>query len=170
LLLAALLPGGCAGSGPGPSLAAPSDFTTGFDAEVTEGFARVRTATAWFMTLDSAVAAGYTRDVAQCFSDSHHGAMGYHHVNRALLDARVEIDHPEILLYERRGDRYALNGVEYIVPFTRWPPDSVPPTVMGQPLKQSEELKLWYLHMWVWTRNPAGLFADWNPDVRCPNG
>jgi hypothetical protein len=118
--------------------------------------------------LDSAVAAGYTRDVAQCFSDPHHGAMGYHHVNRALLDARVDIDQPEILLYERRGERYALTGVEYIVPFTRWPRDSVPPTVMGQPLKQSEELKLWYLHMWVWTRNPAGLFADWNPDVRCP--
>ena len=84
------------------------------------------------------------------------------------MDARVEVEKPEILLYERRGDQYALNGVEYIIPFTRWPRDSVTPTVMGQPLRRNEELKLWYLHMWAWTRNPAGLFADWNPEVRCP--
>ena len=22
-------------------------------------------------------------------------------------------------------------------------------------------------HAWVWADNPAGMFADWNPEVRC---
>ena len=141
----------------------------GFGPQVEDGFARVRAATARFMSLDSAVAAGYTRDVARCYSDEHHGAMGYHHANRSLMDARTEVERPEILLYERHPDgRYALNGVEYIVPYSRWPRDSVPPQVMGLALKRADDLRLWYLHMWIWTRNAAGLFADWNPSVRCP--
>lgn len=141
---------------------------TGFGPEVERGLALVRAVTARFQDLDSAVAAGYPREVSQCLSHADHGAMGYHHMNRALLDARVEVERPEILLYERRGSRYVLNGVEYIVPYTRWARDSVPPTVMGLPLKREDSLKLWYLHLWAWTENPEGLFNDWNPKVRCP--
>lgn len=144
-------------------------FTRGFGAEVQDGFARVRKATASFVTLDSAVAAGYARDVPRCFADQHHGAMGFHHVNRGYVDNKVEVERPEILLYERHPDgRYALNGVEYIVPYRLWSRDSTPPTIMGLPLKQEDQLNLWYLHMWAWTENSAGLFADWNPSVKCP--
>ncbi len=158
---------GCAGSPPATGRA-PAVLTAGFGAEVREGTRRVRSSTTRFADLDSAVAAGYARDVAQCFSDPHHGAMGYHHLNRALVDATVEVERPEILLFERRGGRYVLNGVEFIIPYSRWPRDSIGPTIMGQALKRSDELRLWYLHMWVWTSNPAGLFADWNPNVHCP--
>ena len=151
---------------------APSDdarFVRGFGPEVQDGFKRVRAATAPYLTLDSAVAAGYVRDVPRCFADDHHGAMGFHHLNRGYVDARAEVEKPEILLYERHPDgRYALNGVEYIIPYTRWPRDSVPPTIMGQALKQEDQLKLWYLHMCIWNENRAGLFADWNPSVKCP--
>jgi hypothetical protein len=42
--------------------------------------------------------------------------------------------------------------------------------VLGQLLKREDDLRLWYLHMWVWRENAAGLFADWNPAVRCPAG
>ena len=146
-----------------------SQFVRGFGAEVQEGFTKVRAATAGFVSLDSAAAVGYARDVPRCYADSHHGAMGFHHVNRTYVDAQVEIERPEILLYERHPDgRYVLNGVEYIIPFRIWPRDSVPPTIMGQTLKREEELKLWYLHMWIWNENSAGLFADWNPAVKCP--
>ena len=24
------------------------------------------------------------------------------------------------------------------------------------------------MHAWVWKPNPAGMFADWNPNVICP--
>jgi hypothetical protein len=40
---------------------------------------------------------------------------------------------------------------------------------MGLELKRQDALKLWYLHMWAWTENSAGLFADFNPAVKCEN-
>lgn len=160
---------GCARAVPSTGLdAAIRDQAEVHGPAVSAGLARVRAATAPFAELDAAVAAGYARDVAECYADPHHGAMGFHHLRRDLVDARVDLERPEILLYERKAGRSVLNGVEYIVPYTRWPRDSVPPTVMGQPLKRSDVLGLWYLHLWAWTRNPAGLFADWNPAVRCP--
>ena len=139
-----------------------------YGAEVQEGYARARAATAPFKVLDSAVARGYPKEVAQCLSDPTHGAMGFHHMNRAYLDTKIEVERPEILLYERlRDGSYSLNGVEYIIPYRVWPKDSVPPKVMGLDMKQSDPLNLWYLHMWLWKPNKAGLFADWNPEVRC---
>jgi hypothetical protein len=98
-----------------------------------------------------------------------HGAMGYHHVNRALVDNKVEVERPEFVLYERRPDgSYVMNAVEYIVPYRVWPRDSVPPKVLGRDMLRNDPLNLWNLHMWVWSKNPAGLFAEWNPNVRCP--
>jgi hypothetical protein len=138
---------------------------------VREGFARVRAATEKFKVLDSAVAVGYARDVPRCFSDQHHGAMGYHHVNRNYLDTLLEVERPEILLYERHPDgRYELNGVEYIVPYRVWPRDSAAPKIMGLELERADDLNLWYMHMWAWKTNPSGLFAPYNPTVRCPVG
>ncbi|MEO7085670.1 MAG: hypothetical protein ABI442_15100 [Gemmatimonadaceae bacterium] len=99
------------------------------------------------------------------------GAMGYHHLNRAYVDATLDIDHPEILLYERRADgTYRFNGVEFIVPFRDWPRDSVAPVLMGQTLRREENLKIWYLHVWAWANNPDGMFSGFNPDVACLNG
>ena len=142
---------------------------TAYTSEVQEGYRQVRAATAAYRVLDSAVARGYAASVPQCFSDPTHGAMGYHHLNRAYVDKQIELDKPEILLYERKADgSYGLNGVEYIIPYRVWPKDSVPPKLMGRDMIQSEPLQLWYTHMWVWTPNKAGLFADWNPAVQCP--
>lgn len=139
------------------------------DPRVADGLARLREATRPFHSLDSAVAAGYVRDVPDCLVHEHHGAMGYHHVNRALADAKADVEHPEILLYERlpNGD-YRLNGVEFIVPYRAWPRDSTPPVLMGQRLKHEDNLNIWYLHVWAWSDNADGLFADFNPAVQCP--
>ena len=136
-------------------------------ATVRRDVGRVRRATAAFRELDSAVAAGYPHDVARCLQDASQGVMGYHHMRRDLADARIEVDHPEILLYTRTATgEHQLNGVEYIVPYAAHPRDAAPPRVMGQALRASDPLQLWYLHVWVWTDNPNGLFADWNPAVR----
>ena len=149
-------------------------MTQGYDTQVQAGVERVRAATASFVSLDSAVARGYPRVVAQCIAHAEHGtmgAMGYHHVNRSIVDTVLEIDKPEILLYEKRADgTYRLNGVEYIVPYRLWPREAKPPKIMGLDLKREDNLNLWYLHMWAWTENPAGLFADYNPAVACPQG
>lgn len=136
---------------------------------VTKALDTLRNATRRFQNLDSAVAAGYTRDVADCLVHEHHGAMGYHHGNRALNDAKVETERPEILLYERLPDgSYHLNGVEFIVPYRAWPRDSVPPMALGQQMKHEDNLQIWYTHVWAWTSNTDGLFADFNPAVQCP--
>lgn len=151
-----------------PSTRAPAPtFGWGPDGDL----ARLRTATEPFQSLDAAVAAGYPRTVADCFIDAHHGAMGYHHLNRAYVDGKADVQHPEILLYEKMADgSYRLNGVEFIVPYRFWPRDSIAPEVMGQHMKHEDNLKYWYLHVWAWRPNPNGLFADFHPDVRCPPG
>lgn len=140
-------------------------------AQSVAGLDELREATRPFHALDSAVAAGYPRSVADCLVHEHHGAMGYHHVNGAYMDAKAEIERPEILLYERLADgRYRLNGVEYIVPYRSWPRDTVPPAILGQTMKREDNLHFWYLHVWAWTPNPDGLFADFHPAVSCPAG
>lgn len=137
---------------------------------VADALDRARAATARFASLDSAVAAGYPRQVAECLANPPLGTMGFHHMNRALLDDRLEVERPEILVYERLPDgRYQLNGVEYIVPYTSRPRDATPPQIMGQDLKRADRLQLWYLHVWIWRENPSGVFADWNPAVHCPS-
>jgi hypothetical protein len=137
-------------------------------AQATSDLARLRAATRSFQNLDSAVAAGYVRDVPDCLVHEHHGAMGYHHANRALADAKVDVEHPEILLYERAPNgAYRLNGVEFIVPYRAWPRDSIAPIVFDQHMKHEDNLNIWYLHVWAWSDNPDGLFADFNPLVHC---
>ena len=129
---------------------------------------RVKSAVVAYQVLDTAVAAGYAANVKQCIDNLPHGAMGYHHVNRALLDDRIELERPEMLVYAYdAAGRYKLNGVEYIVPYSARGPDAEPPTVMGQALKRADGLQLWYLHVWLWEPNPNGVFADWNPAVSC---
>jgi hypothetical protein len=129
---------------------------------------RIRAATLGFKSLDIAVAKGYARDVAHCLDNPPQGGMGYHHQNDSLLDDKIELEKPEILVYERLpSGEYRLNGVEYIVPFSAHPMNAEPPMVMGQKLKRAPSLGIWYLHVWVWLENPSGLFADWNPRVKC---
>jgi hypothetical protein len=150
-------------SGGGASV--PDDGVSALDRDT----AAIRSATQDFRSLDAAVAAGYPREVRRCLSHPEEGGMGYHHVNRALLDDTLELARPEILLYSRTPEgEYRFNGVEYIVPYSARPPDAEPPTIMDHELKRSAPLELWYLHAWVWTENPNGLFADWNPQVECP--
>jgi hypothetical protein len=141
---------------------------TGLGEAVDREIARVRDATASFKSIDAAAAAGYQREVSHCIENPPQGGMGFHHENAALMDTTLDVERPEILVFERLPDgEYRLNGVEYIVPIAAWTRDE-PPTIMGQSLKKAPKLGIWYLHVWNWTRNPSGVFADWNPAVKCP--
>jgi hypothetical protein len=138
------------------------------DTEVTPALQQLLAATRPFAVLDSAVAAGYAREVTHCLVHEHHGAMGYHHTNPRYMDGTVNVKQPEILLYERLpSGEYRLNGVEFIVPYRAWARDSIPPRVLGEAMRREENLQFWYLHVWAWTPNPDGLFADFHPDIRC---
>lgn len=159
--------GGSTASNPG-TVDSNAVIATGMGADVDRDVARIRAATAAYHVLDAAVADGYPREVSSCIANAQQGGMGYHHQNAALLDDVIELERPEILVYERMPDgEYRLNGVEYVVPFSVRPPTAEPPVVMGQPLKPAPALGIWYRHVWVWRDNPSGLFADWNPWVKC---
>ena len=137
--------------------------------DVSKDLEVVRNATRAFQDTAVAHAAGYpTANQSACLSDSAQGAMGQHYVNRALVDDKVELEHPEILLYEPAADgKLKLVAVEYIIPYRLVPREAEAPRIFGRPLRQNDPLKLWNLHVWAWSKNPAGLFAEWNPSVKC---
>lgn len=157
-----------AAEGGAPMSAVGSAAQSGVRTTIDRDTARLRAATAAFRSLDAAVAAGYSSSGGSCIGHPTQGAMGFHHENAKLTDDLVELERPEILVYRRTpGGQYQLTGVEYFVPFSARPRTAEPPTVMGQQLKPFEKGQFWYLHAWVWLENPSGLFADWNPKVRC---
>jgi hypothetical protein len=144
----------------------PGIIPSGFGEAVDRDVARARTATARFKSAEKAVAAGYPAN-GHCVENQPQGGMGHHFQNDSLLDVKLEVERPEVLVYEKRPDgSFKLNGVEYLVPISAWTRDE-PPTIMGQKLKRAERLGIWYLHVWIWEPSPSGIFADWNPRVKC---
>jgi hypothetical protein len=146
----------------------PGSPPSGFGGEIDRAVAQLRKATAPFRSIDQAHAVGYKQET-ECVERQPDGAMGYHFGKKELRDGLIEIEKPEVLLYEKRADgSFKFNGVEYIVPLDAWK-QSDPPTVMGQAMKRFDQAGFWYLHVWAWEPNPSGLFADWNPSVKCPD-
>ena len=134
--------------------------------------AEVRAATAKYHNVARAIADGYVQ-VSPCVTSppgvSPAGAMGIHYRKNALLDGQVNALTPEVLVYEpRKNGKLRLVAVEYF----EWASsvNSVRPTVLGQPFVGPETHGLdphFELHAWLWKRNPAGMFAQWNPRVSC---
>jgi hypothetical protein len=144
--------------------------------------AKVRAATARFHRVDEAVAAGYelgwvngagNRIVAGCVSHPTAGAMGYHYFNAALMaDNDVNALEPEVLVYAPSPDGLKLVAVEWVVRSAQSNPPGVstPPSVLGMDmhiLVPPPGPAFYLTHAWVWADNPAGMFADFNPEVRC---
>jgi hypothetical protein len=145
---------------------APGILPSGFGEAIDRDVVKVRQATAKFKSTEAAVAAGYAA-AANCVEHQPQGAMGYHFQNNALLDTTLDVEHPEVLVYEKMpGGAFKLNGVEFLVPIAGWMSPN-PPRIMGQALKKADSLGIWYLHVWTWDPSPSGLFADWNPNVKC---
>jgi hypothetical protein len=146
--------------------AVPGIIPSGFGESVDRDVARARAATERFKAAEKAVAAGYPAN-EHCIENQPQGGMGYHYQNNSLLDVTLDVERPEVLVYEKRPDgSFKLNGVEYLVPISAWKRDEAP-TIMGQKLKRAERLGIWYLHVWIWEPSPSGIFADWNPRVKC---
>jgi hypothetical protein len=160
-------------------------------AAMTEGLqdelAQVRRATARYHRVEAAEAAGYQLGwvngagrliVNTCIARpaaAGGGAMGFHYF-RADLMATDEVDllRPEVLVYAPGDDgRLHLAAVEWVArSATSNPPGvSTAPSVLGMPMHiiaPAPAGPAFYLtHAWVWKENPAGMFADWNPDVSC---
>lgn len=138
-------------------------------------FADAELATAPFHNLDVALAAGYEKFYT-CTDEEGVGGMGQHFVNGALVeDPFLDMLRPEVLVYEpRAGGGYRLVAVEYVVLKEAWDgANSRPPSLFGRRLKlvpagNRYGLPDFYeLHVWLWKKNPRGVFDDWNPRVSC---
>jgi hypothetical protein len=152
------------------------------EAGLEDELAQVRRVTARFHDLDAALGAGYElgwvngsgdRIITGCVAHPTAGAMGYHYFNAELMaDLTTDVLNPEVLVYApgSDGDR-KLVAVEWVVRG----PNSNPPGVTEAPSVLGMEMHIlvpavgfYIMHAWVWRPNPAGMFADWNPEVSCP--
>jgi hypothetical protein len=134
----------------------------------------VRRATERYRDVKAATAAGYAVFLG-CVSSPQGGAMGIHYVNGDLVgDGKLDAARPEALMYEPKGGKLELVGVEYIVIAAAWDAaNKTPPTLMGQLFHYNTSpnrygIPAYYaLHVWAWKENPHGVFMDWNPRVSC---
>ena len=90
-----------------------------------------------------------------------------------MADNAVDPLEPEVLVYAPGGGREAqARAVEWVVRG----PNTNPPGVSaatracsGWPMHilVPRRCGFYIKHAWVWKNNPAGMFADWNPEVSC---
>lgn len=132
----------------------------------------IRDAVADFHDADAALAAGY-ETFMDCM-DAPEGAQGQHLTNGALIeDPALDPLRPEALLYEPTPDGgLRLVGVEYLVFQAAWQAagHDAAPTLFGEEFHLNTTLldePFYALHLWLELHNPSGLFAHWNPLVRC---
>ena len=158
------------------SVLAQEDDSPALPDEAKQMIHEVRGATAQFHDLDNALEANYG-EFLSCFQHGPELGMGQHYVNGDLLgDDVLDPLQPEALVYEPREDgALLLVAFEYIVLDDVWDPEGEgrePPTLFGQVLTLRTNIPetppVWALHVWVWTHNPEGLFADYNPLIICP--
>jgi hypothetical protein len=162
--------------------AAHAQAMAGHDmAGLEDDLAQVRRVTARYHDLDAALAAGYElgwvngsgqRIITGCVAHPTAGAMGYHYFNAELMaDLTTDLLEPEVLVYAPGPQgQLRLVAVEWVVrgPNSNPPGVSEPPIVLGMPLHiLVPQVGFWIMHAWVWQPNPAGMFADWNPEVSC---
>jgi hypothetical protein len=136
----------------------------------------VREATQNFRDVTNAEDANYV-STGSCVTGPERGAMGIHYANSALIgDGAIDASAPELLIYEQRGGKLRLVGVEFLVLADGWNashPGGEPPVLMGQHFQfvgtpNRYRLPAFYeLHVWAWRDNPFGTFVDWNPEVTC---
>jgi hypothetical protein len=143
--------------------------------EVSPGLVRdVRQATEKFQDVAAATAAGYVSD-RSCASGPNQGAMGVHYLNKAYIaDGVLDVQRPEVLVYEPDGGQLRLVAVEFFVDAQQWNAVNAHPPVLGGQLfnyvaapNRLRAPAYYELHVWAWKRNSSGVFSDWNPRVSC---
>ncbi|HUQ82888.1 MAG TPA: hypothetical protein VM076_17180 [Gemmatimonadaceae bacterium] len=137
-------------------------------ASVGDDLGKLRAVTAKFHAFDGSIDATYGAQITGCMTDPRLGGMGFHYGKGSAIDGTVNPLEPEVLLYEpQENGKLTLVAVEFVVPYDFAPREGPAPVAFGQQFKQFDDFKLWGLHAWIWKNNPAGMFADWNPNVNC---
>lgn len=153
------------------------EHTAEISPEIARLVADVRHATADLRDFDGVEDAGYGKFL-DCFVNNEIGGMGQHYVNGDLVgDDVLDPMQPEALVFEPTGDgELILVAFEYLVFADQWDPDNsgrAAPVLFDQEMHLKTDIPdtppVWTLHLWLWTGNPEGLFADYNPIVFCPD-
>jgi hypothetical protein len=110
---------------------------------------------------------------------SYGGAMGIHYIHEALLKAgKLNPTKPPVLLYEPLADgKLALTGAEWFTADAdqNANTDGDRPTLFGRSFDgpmagHGPDMPMHFdLHVWLFKRNPTGIFSSWNPAVSCPS-
>lgn len=158
-----------------PIALAHDEHQEGERPEASPGLVRdVRQATQRFQDVNAAIGAGYA-STGSCVSGPNEGAMGVHYVNEALIaDGALDVQQPEVLVYEPHGGQLRLVAVEFFVDAEQWDAANEGPPVLGGQhfhyIGAPNRLRApayYELHVWAWKRNSHGSFSDWNPRVSC---
>jgi hypothetical protein len=168
----AILLAGCQNAGPAPSApltvidqtASHAKHTLSEEASAAslpkEQLAAARRATVRYLDVRNAVADGY-HDIDVTLKN-----MGRHFLRDSLLDARFDLEHPELLVYSP-GERGALTlvAVEYAIPLAA--SREAPSGFIGRADQwfADQTFHLWTLHAWIYKENPQGLFNPTNTRV-----
>lgn len=132
--------------------------------DVHELLKTLKGATNHLKKVEDAVAAGYL-PVSPCVEDATEGAMGIHYLNQNFLDHEIDPDHPEVLVFmpDEKG-KSKLVAVEFLVVGHQ-----VAPVIAGIEFDPGPFPGSHALHAWIYEKNPAGTFADYNPAISCPS-
>jgi len=174
LLIGIALLAGCGERAVTGTAAAPrflaEEASQPFGSSVEKDLATLRRVTAPFHSFSAAMTAGWSAQITGCMTDpGGAGGMGLHYGNPGLIDGSVQVDQPELLLYEpEKNGQMRLVAVEYIIPVSQWT-SSVPPRLFGRDFHVIDAFQVWALHVWAWKQNPSGMFEDWNPLATCQN-
>jgi hypothetical protein len=167
LLAAAALFAGCADEPLAPDRAVIPHLKAVSAAEA-DPIGTLKRATARYHNLDAAKDDGYVF-LHGCENRPDEGPVGtvYVHIGN-LLDGVVDPALPDALIYHQAkpNQKPKLLGVEFAVPYGLWT-EPQPPEFMGNSFQPEDEFGVWGLHVWIWTKNPEGMFAESNPNVSC---
>ena len=150
-----------------PSLSSTHEASLAASPSAPGPLAILERATARYQNIDAAIADGFLL-LHDCETRPGEGPVGavYYHPTR-LIDGVIDPTSPDALIYEpRTRGKAKLVGVEFAVPYPLWTAPT-PPTFLGNTFQPEDEFGVYALHVWIWRRNPDGMFAESNPRVSC---
>ena len=148
-----------------------------------------------FKDVEYALSQGYV-PVSDCEVHPELGVMGYHYASPQLLGIRppvggrvngvgtyTDMSPPAILLYVPDGHGgLELAGIEGLVFAEAWHEENKhPPKFRGREWDYMEDdpdtevdeahgfMPHYDLHIWLFSENPSGTYAQWNPSLSCAN-
>jgi hypothetical protein len=133
---------------------------------------QLRDTLAQYEDVDAAIADGFEQ-FGGCMTGPQ-GGQGIHFTNGDRIgDVNLDELRPEVLMYEPRPDgSLRLIGAEFLVFQEAWHEagNAASPALLGREFSLNTTLldePFYALHVWVWSYNPLGIFANWNPLVTC---